>query len=517
MKIIQDHFKKHWPFYILIVLGLYFNFIQLTGLNLERIQGDLGDTRFIMSIVEYNYQWLIGTYSNYWDGFFMVPDKEVISYSDNLLGTLPFYALYRFFGIDYLSAFQLLLLSSHILNFCFTYIFFTRNGAQSVSAAIAAYIFTFSIGLVSLYNHPQYCLRFAIPLFYMMLMNYLQSLSFRYLLFSALALVYQFYLNVYLGYFLFVTGGVYLFSYLCFNLRSVTLLRKYFIDVLKVLPAFLLLYPLFFHYYQRNLISGYYNEYAFYMQTIPRLSSYFKAFEGSYVWQFLLSTNVYSKFPWLHTLFPGLYVIVAILLGILLALRKSKMFMIILLTIILIISFTTYYEGHTLYGYLMKIPGIKAARVVSRIILLLIFFAAWLVSLEIDLLLTKVNGKKLIISLFLIAGVLVDNSFKVKSIKTITQKECTERVNFLEKKHKAASIENKSKVIAFLNADTINCYIHHLDAMLCALKLGKKTINGYSSSCHPKYGEFWRKPNETSLNLWLTTMNVPKDSVLIIK
>lgn len=491
--------------------------MRLTGLNLEKILGDLGDTRFIMCIIEYNYQWLIGTYSNYWDGFFMVPDKEVISYSDNLLGALPFYAFYRLVGIEYMNAFQLLLLSSSILNFYFTYIFFTRNGSQSVSAAIAAYIFTFSIGLVSLYNHPQYCLRFAIPLFYMMLMNYLQSLQFRYLLFSVIALVYQFYLNVYLGYFLFVTGGIYLFSYLCFNLPSVELSRKYLKDALKVLPTFLLLYPLFLHYYQRNLISGYYNEYAFYMQTIPRLSSYFKAFEGSYVWQFLLSTNVYSKFPWLHSLFPGLYVLIAILFGIVLALRKSKMFMILLLTIIVIISFTTYYEGHTLYGYLMKIPGIKAARVVSRIILLLIFFATWLLSLEIDLLISKVNGKKLVISLFLIAGVIVDNSFKVKSIKTITQKECTERLNFLEKKYKVASIENNSKVLAFLNTDTINCYIHHLDAMLFTLKLNKKTVNGYSSSCHPKYGEFWRKPNETNLNLWLTTMNVPKDSILIIK
>ena len=102
-------------------MGLHITVFQTTGYNLKHIIGDLGDSRFIISITEFNYQWLKGSYSNYWDGFFMYPDKEVISYSDNLLGITPFYTLFRVIGFNYLTAFQLLNILCHILNFvcCF--------------------------------------------------------------------------------------------------------------------------------------------------------------------------------------------------------------------------------------------------------------------------------------------------------------------------------------------------------------------------------------------------------------
>src|SRR5205085_1804538 len=40
------------------------------------------------------------------------------------------------------------------------------------------------------------------------------------------------------------------------------------------------------------------------------------------------------------------------------------------------------YEGHTMYGFLMKIPGLKAVRVVSRFFAVLVFFAAWMISIQ---------------------------------------------------------------------------------------------------------------------------------------
>ncbi len=90
MNTIKSNIQKHWIAIVLLFCGLYASVFQITGFNLQRIAGDLGVySQFIISIVEFNYQWLIGNYNSYWDGFFMYPDSEVISYSDNLLGSLP--------------------------------------------------------------------------------------------------------------------------------------------------------------------------------------------------------------------------------------------------------------------------------------------------------------------------------------------------------------------------------------------------------------------------------------------
>lgn len=517
MKKIQEHFRSHWSFYVLALLGFYFNYFRITGFNLENIAGDLGDTRFIMAIVEYNYQWLIGTYNNYWDGFFMVPDKEVISYSDNLLGSLPIYSIFRLIGFDYIDSFQLLILSANFLNFFLTYIFLIKQGSRSVSSSTGAYIFTFCIGLVSLYNHPQYALRFAIPIFILFVLLYLKTKNTRHLIFASLTLVYQFYLNIYLGYFLFVCGAIFFLCDLIINRKSIEFLKIYISDGLKMLPILILLFPLFYHYLHRNIVTGYYTDYEFYMQTLPRISSYFKAFEGSLVWTFLNSTPVYSKYPWLHNLFPGLLVITSMFVGLILLPTKNKTLKVVIFTLIVIFSFTTYYEGHTLYGYVMKIPGIKSARVVSRIVLLILFFSGWLLALELDLIFEKLNTSRNLISILLIACVVLDNSINTNMIKKFTKTDCAERVSILEKKHNTLNSAMGSKIVAFTNFDTINSHHYHIDAMLCALKLGAKTVNGYSSTCHAKFGRFWRQPNETELNYWLDSMNFSKDSVFVIK
>jgi len=517
LKRLKDILFHHWLGFLLLFLGLYSNVFQITGFNLQNIPGDLGDTRFIMAIVEYNYQWLIGNYSEYWDGFFMYPDQKVISYSDNLLGTLPIYSIFRVLGADYLYAFQLLILIAHTLNFVIAYLCFYRFTSNSLAAASGAFIFAFSLGLAGLYNHPQFSFRFGIPLFFLYFNIYLNSHQFKHLIYAILALVVQFYLGIYLGYFLLVCGAFYLLSFVIVNYKTIHL-KQMTLDTLKTIPILVLaLFPLFFEYIKRGLNSEYYNDYNYYMQTIPRLGSYLKAFEGAYLWGFLNATNIDSEYPWLHYLFPGGIVLLSLVFAIPLSIKKNRNALVLLITMVLIISFTTYYEGHTMYGYLMKIPGIKAARVVSRIITILLLFSGWLVCVEINYILKYKPGLNLFISIAIPFLLFVDNYTLRKAYKTFSIEDCRSRINLLESKLRSINPSNSNQPFAYLFTDTINTHIKHLDAMLCALKTNRKTINGYSSSCHRYFGPFWQKPNATSLKMWCSKMNLKPDSLVIIK
>lgn len=510
--------KGHWAAIALLFAGLYIQVFQVMGWSLEQMPGDLGDTRFILAIAEYNFQWLCGRYGEYWDGFFMYPDQEVISYSDNVLGSLPLYALFRLFGADYLMAFQLLVLFSHLLNFAMAYLCFLKWGSKPLSAAAGAFIFAFDLGLSFLHNHPQFTFRYAMPLCFLFLQQYLSGGGLHKLRFALLALVFQFYLGVYLGYFLFLGAAVYYFSYHAVNSRNWLVLKQQALDLLKSAPlALLLLGPLMYHYIKRGLITGYYNDYNYYMQSVPRLSSYVKAFDGSWLWAALRKTDVASDFSWQHALFPGALVFVALLAAFILAYRGHRQVLVLLLCLFLILSFTLYHEGHTLYGYLMKIPGIKAIRVVSRLIALLVFFAGWLLCLVCDRLLIRGNITALMLHILLPLLLVADHFTVPDYYKRFALEDCRLRVDALCAKAKQSRVSAGDKVLVFLSRDSLNVHFHQLDAMLCALQLGCKTVNGYSSSSHRYYGPFWKAPNRVSLRMWCREMKVEEDQLLVLE
>jgi hypothetical protein len=499
-------------------MGLHMTVFQLTNYNFERMIGDLGDSRFILSIVEYNYQWICGNYTNYWEGFFMYPDNEVISYSDNLLGITPFYSVLRLLGLESHSAFQALIVLCHVLNFLFCYYCFFQVSGNRYGAAAGAFIFAFSIALNGMHNHPQYTFRFCIPLFYYALIHYLNSYRFKYLFLSTIFLVYQFYLGIYLGYFLLLTGSLFAVLYFILRSKDVHKLKKLFIHTLigAVLFCFCIL-PLFYFYFKRNQVTGYYTDYDFYMQTIPRLSSYLKSFDASLSWYFLSDIPVYSKYEWVHALFPGLLVFLSIFYSIYLAKKKQGMYSVILLALFIFISFTLYYNGHTLYGYLMKIPGIKAARVVSRVISVLLFFGGMLLCYNIKDFSESFPHLKKSLIILLPLLLLFDNYCLPSGFKTYDKAEACERILNLEEKIKQRQDYVKYKAFAYVPGIKKESHIHHLDAMLVALNLKMKTVNGYSSSAHKFYGPFWRNIDSASLSHWCLAMSLPIDSVLRVK
>lgn len=516
-------FIKSWWFVILLLLaGLHIAFFQVFGYDFSRIIGDLGDSRFIISIVEYNYQWAVGNYDNYWDGFFMFPDKEVISYSDNLLGITPFYALIRLLETDYLTAFQLLILICHVLNYATAFFVLNKFVNNKYAAATGAFIFAFSLALNGIHNHPQFTFRFCIPLFFYFLHLYLENTKLKSLLLAAVFLIFQFYLGVYLGYFLAFFGGLYFVGFNMINYKNFTLptIKAYAGHfAIVIFAGVLLLLPIFYFYYKRNQVTGYYTDFNQVLATIPQIPSYFKAYNGSVAWKSLNATPVLSQFEWFHYLFPGALVLFSLMFSIYLAAkgytRKTIFSIFILLAFVFLL--TTNFNGNTLYDNLLHIPGFKAIRVVSRLILVLIFFFSWLVTITIAYLLNRSEKAARIIIALLPVFLVIDNYCQAASFKTFGKTESRRRTGAIANKVLYNSSGKNFAAFAYIPSTNEEAYKIQIDAMLCAVELKTKTVNGYSSSCAGNFGPVWELHDSISVVNWLKEMRVDPAKVLLIK
>lgn len=101
---------------IAFVFGIWYFCIRILGYQFEYMPGDLGDSRFINYLLEHGYQWLKGDVDSFWDAGFMYPFKNTIALSDNMLGTLPIYSIWRVLGFSQETTYQLWWISICSLN-----------------------------------------------------------------------------------------------------------------------------------------------------------------------------------------------------------------------------------------------------------------------------------------------------------------------------------------------------------------------------------------------------------------
>jgi len=92
--------------------------VPYLGYRFEYYPGDVLDARLVMYLLEHGYRWISGqTQGSFLDAPFYYPVRGVISYSENLLGVLPFYAPWRMLGYDRETAFQVWTAIGFLLNY----------------------------------------------------------------------------------------------------------------------------------------------------------------------------------------------------------------------------------------------------------------------------------------------------------------------------------------------------------------------------------------------------------------
>lgn len=514
--------KKLIPFSIpllLLLIGLYLVPIKIFEPNFTKIIGDMGDARFNNYILEHGYKYLHGEVYSFWDAPMMYPIKNVIAFSDNLLGTMPIYSFFRFIGYDRETSFQYWIISLFVLNFICFYLVLFRWSKNNILSAVSAYIFAFGIYNIAHLYHVQVLPKFIAPFVIYWFWRFLSKHKLKYFLYSSLGLVYQFYCVIYLGFFL-IYGLLFFFIayFIIFknrdffaNFRKIKYsLYFFFIVAISAILLSFLLIP----YINITKVTGMCH-YEDIVSNIPRPISYFFTPLASKSWH-ILSLHSQYAFPnwWIQFNFVGALPWIGIILSVFLMFSKKnnaeqkKFNIFLLLSLALNISFCLNINDYSLYKFIFYLPGFSSMRSINRILnIQIMFFLFIFVFAFNDLLKTKKVVKSIIFLLPIL--VVVDNLIDVNKLKRFDKLNSQNKVNEIVQ-NISSQYNKKFKAIAYMPiiSKPTGTDIHqklielNISSMLAAQELNIPIVNAYTGHYPKNYMPFFDNLNYTTLTRW---------------
>ncbi len=510
---------------VLLIVGLYLIPISIFHSDFSRFPGDQGDARFNNYILEHGYQFMTGQVDDFWDSPTMYPHKNVIAFSDNHLGTVPFYTLFRILGFDREHSYQLWFLFLFVLNFVCCFIALYRFSDHLILSSAGAYIFTFSVFILGTINHVQVFPRFMIPLVIYWMWQYLTTKQLKCLLFTCLGLVYQFYCGMYLGvlliYVLFFLTASYFLVYRDWSfLRCFKKFKWSAGHLACIAGSALLLYPLLHPYLEANK-EIYPLSYYDVLPSIPYVTSYFFASPAAATWTCLSETG-FGSIPnwWAHYMFIGILPWIALVIAPFLLLRQNvsvdrKRIVTFVVTLVLCFIFCLNINGFSLYKYLFDLPGFSSMRSLDRLLNLEIFLFALIFVFVLAGLQKKFPFMQWIIFLTP-ALAIADNLILPEKVMTYSIQESRMQIDSL-KQTILAQYDPKYKVIAVLPpAAEIDHMITNIDVMFAAQELRIPCVNVYTGYVPHYYIDFAIRGDEVGLKNWCRSENINPDSIQII-
>jgi hypothetical protein len=518
-------------FVLLLLAGLYFVPLRIFGPDFDRVPGDFGDARFNNYILEHGHQFLTGKISSYWNASFMYPEKDVISYSDNLLGVVPLYSVFRILSFDESTSLQFLVFCVFVLNFLCAYFVFKKFEFKNLSAAVGAYIFSFSLPVIGQINHLQVLPCFMVPWAFWGLINYFQTLKIKPLLICSFSLVVQFYCGMYIGFLLALALIIVAIIYTLTNLisrkrdgdlKTKIIWRHQIIFLLAAAVIFLpAISPLLKPYYERSVVSGM-RGYDEIKAALPLPESYLIPFEKSVVWNFLFKLIPHPQNYWDHLLFPGgLALIFFLSIPVLLFIARDKIphanLLVIFWTSLLILILLTMKFGqhdYSLFKSVRRLPGFSSMRAMNRVIIVELFFFAIISCFAVEYFISRFKKSY---GLFILFPVLIvtDQAVQKGSMMSFSKKESKQRIENLISKIEKSDYK-KYEAFVFLSNQNDFGYAEHIDAMLASQKLNFPTVNGYTASYPLRYYNLIWHNNEDGLQEWLSSKNINPSKILII-
>jgi hypothetical protein len=517
-QLILKYFQVLIPLALLLT-GLYLVPVKIMDTGFTKIIGDLGDARFNNYILEHGHKFLHGEIRNFWNAPMMYPYKNVIAFSDNLLGTMPIYSVFRDLGCDRETAFQCWVLSLFTLNFIFCFITLKKWCGNSIIAATAAYIFAFGIYNTGHFQHIQVLPKFIAPLVVYWSWKFFTTKDIKYFLYSNLGLVFQFYCGIYLGFFLlyallFLTIA-YFIIYLDIKFFNLFLSWKFLLKfLLIILLSAVLLYWLMHPYYE---IIKFTDILLFedIFSSIPKPVSYFFSHTAASNWH-ILSGHSQFAFPlwWSHFHFVGALPFLGIILVFILffinkvEIQQKKFLVFLLLVLFLNIIFCLNINGFTLYKYIYLIPGFSSMRSLDRIMNIQIIFFILIFTFAMNEAL-KINTKMKYLVYLLPLLVIIDNKINVTEIKRFDKAYDQSIIKEIES-NISRQYNHKYKSIAYLplitkpaepekHTKTIQL---NISAILAAQSLNIPIVNGYSGHYPDKFMAFFDQMDTVSLKTW---------------
>lgn len=476
-------------------VGMYILPLQVMRFNLSMIPGDLGDARLNNYLLEHGYKWLTGQVASFWDAPFFYPALRTMSFSDNHLGTLPIYALFRLLEFDRETSYQFWFLVIFTLNYFSCAWVLRKLSINALGAAVGAFIFSFSLPVLARIGHSQLLPRFMIPFAFYFAINYFETKTKKYFMLACLSFAIQFYLTIYMG--LFLSLGLIFLSISHFILLDKKIkhtqkaipwpYKEVAMKALLLILSFIILLPLILPYYKTSLELGG-RQWGEIETMLPRISSYFYPPSESLSWNWLTPIGSMLPMSWEHQIFVGAFPLTAfIIMPVFYSRHRTdplqKKAMLAWLTMSLLMLLTLYF-GFSLYKIALFIPGMNGIRAVTRIILMDLF----LLSIIIGAIITKISEKVLLSSIFskiaIISIVLffisLDQYVITSNANSYSKIESQNRLKII--KNLVQRKDPSAKVFAYMPSKSSEPNIIHLDAMLAAQDLNIATVNGYSGN-----------------------------------
>jgi len=454
------------------------------------VPGDIGDTRFNLYVLEHGYQWMTGS-GSLWNLDFFWPVKGVGAFSEMHLGSLIFYALPRFLGLDMYISLQVWFLVGLYCTLFSAYFAARWLRCSVLGSCIAALIFTCALPVSAQISRVQFIHRWAIPWAVVAVISTSRQLITRRnnVLLFMVAVCTQFVISPGSAVATIFVCSILWVALIIINPRTGDLPMVRF----KPIGAALALAVIVFAGYVASYYSHFKNTYGIRREIYetllfsPTLKSLFLA-DHSVLWQALSYRHSALDIgrPEIQ-LFMGLGLTFFVLAGIFRVSRFNTLEITLSIGSLLAILAIVKIAGWSAFTRLQIVPGFDSVRTPGRFILVLLFPIALIAASGFQ---SLVNSKrKYLKSLAFVVLLFMCFEYSAVDLKTVTKEELTTRTDNL-----VSRIETK---IQTLDVDRIHAFLvfddneqssavqnfeamRDLDAMLASLEIGIPTLNGYS-------------------------------------
>jgi hypothetical protein len=367
-----------------------------------------------------------------------------------------------------------------------------RLNMAFLPALCGAFVFAFSIPVLAQFNHVQLMPRFFIPPAFLCLLRLLELRQAGYWYGLLLCVIAQTYCSIYVGYFL----ALCLLATALFPLFRIWRTRTTRLWALRVRLPLLVrtgllaatLLPLAIPYINASSAVGvrHWQEIS---SMLPRASSYFHA-PDSLIWGALLDNGKSLPMQHEHVLFLGimpLFALAALTFRAVASRTEStgtKQDQIMLAGFFLVVLLTLYVGMFSPYRLVAMAPGASSIRAVSRIILILLFPAAYALGRVMTMGLERMRGPaaaRTVLGIALAFGCVIDQRAGIATYSMEASRSEVEQVK--------TAMRQSGKTIFWVHSFIPGKpdFFMHLSAMLAAQELGVSIVNGYTGNIPPGY------------------------------
>jgi hypothetical protein len=506
-------------------VGTWFLFQPTLASRFSLMQPDPGDPLLNDYLLEHELRVLerrdhLGTF---WSPPFFSPAPQALTYSENMMGMLPVYALLRL-RWDPCASYQLLLILLCVLDYLAMLLVLRQLGVGPPLATLGAFLFAFGAPHQGQLGHIQLFATFYVPLSLWALWRLLALPSRSRLALLLLLLSLQLLSGIYVGWFLLLTLGLLVPLLLLWDRDG----RRRLAAFCRAAPWFVILsvaawvaacYAVLRPYIAAKVALGD-RPWNVVMIFLPRLRSWFGAPPGSLYHGLLPGFPPAAIGAWEHYLFPGL---VPIALGVASAVytlrlsgqeRRRQALLVscwiaaLALAVISLVlprialdglHLVKLYPGVSLWWWVFRwVPGAGAIRAVGRISILVdalaIVAACWGADAAIRRSRLRPAARAALLAVLLVAGVAEQ---RVASPPAFEKQQFFRRVAAVR-----ASIPRECHLLYLTLPPGGNYPITQLVAMWAGLDARVPVVNGYSGNAPPHYPQGSRTWSVTELRAW---------------